>query len=111
MPVLNARRTHQSTGKVNFTSIAYSALRSADQIVRDLLPDGRREGHEWVARNPLRSDKRAGSFRINLTTGKWADFATDDRGGDLVSLAAYLNKSRQLDASRWLSERFGLGVK
>ena len=31
-----------------------------------------------------------GSFSVSITTGVWADFATDDRGGDLVSLYAYL---------------------
>ena len=43
-----------------------------------------------MARNPTRPDRRPGSFKINLTTGRWADFATGDRGGDPVSLAAYL---------------------
>ena len=46
------------------------------------------EGHEYVARNPTRADRRPGSFKINLRTGRWADFATGDKGGDPVSLAA-----------------------
>ena len=32
---------------------------------------------EYVALNPTRADKRAGSFKINLQTGRWADFAAD----------------------------------
>lgn len=54
------------------------------------LPEGKRRGREWIARNPTRADASPGSFTVNLTTGKWADFATDDKGGDLVSLYAYL---------------------
>ena len=41
--------------------------------------------------NPTRPDRRAGSFKVNLRTGRWADFATGDKGGDAVSLAAYLS--------------------
>lgn len=46
---------------------------------------------EWVAYNPNRNDKHLGSFRINLNSGKWADFAVQDaRGNNLSSLAMYL---------------------
>ena len=41
--------------------------------------------------NPTRADRRPGSFSVNTRTGRWADFATGDRGGDVVSLAAYLH--------------------
>jgi hypothetical protein len=40
-----------------------------------------------------------GSFKINLTSGRWADFATGDAGGDPVSLAAYLGNLSQRDAA------------
>ena len=42
----------------------------------------------------MRSDRRPGSFSVNTRTGRWADFATGDRGGDVVSLAAYLHGLR-----------------
>jgi len=51
---------------------------------------GHREGCEWVARNPRRADRRKGSFKVNISTGRWGDFSTGDYGGDLVALAAYL---------------------
>jgi hypothetical protein len=35
-------------------------------------------------------DQNPGSFSINVRTGRWADFATGDKGGDVISLAAYL---------------------
>ena len=44
----------------------------------------------YVALNPTRNDRRPGSFKINIRTGRWCDFATGDRGGDPVSLVAYL---------------------
>jgi len=61
--------------------------------IRSWLPNGRHEKEEWVALNPTRADNNIGSFRINLQTGKWIDFATSDAGADAVSLYAYLNRS------------------
>jgi hypothetical protein len=75
--------------------VAAAALGSVETIVTRWLPDGRREGREWVAINPTRSDAKKGSFKVNLNTGCWSDFATGAAGGDLVSLAAYLNNLNQ----------------
>ena len=78
-------------------------------LVERWLPDGRREGREWTARNPLRVDRRLGSFRVNLKTGRWADFALPDaRGGDPVSLAAYLSGCSQSEAARALARMLGV---
>jgi hypothetical protein len=43
-----------------------------------------------------------------MTNGKWADFATDDRGGDVISLAAYLAGTGQTEAARNLAEMLGV---
>ena len=51
----------------------------------------------------------ARSFSVNMRTGRWADFATGDRGGDVVSLAAYLHGLRQGEAARKLADMLGLG--
>ena len=59
--------------------------------LREWLPDGRQDGDEWIALNPTRADKTAGSFKVNLKTGAWLDNATNDRGGDSVSLYAFIN--------------------
>ena len=56
----------------------------------------------------MRSDRRPGSFSVNTRTGRWADFATGDRGGDVVSLAAYLHGLRQAEAARKLADMLGL---
>jgi putative DNA primase/helicase len=52
-------------------------------------------------------DRRPGSFKINLR-GRWADFATDARGGDPVSLFAYVENCSQSDAAIWLAQMLGL---
>jgi hypothetical protein len=94
--------------RIAFRRIADAALDRADAIAQRWLPDGRREGSEFVSRNPLRDDRKRGSFKLNLRTGKWGDFATGDRGGDLVSLAAYLFKLSQADATLKVADMIGV---
>ena len=74
--------------QIDFARIA--AAIDVASAVQGWLPDGTRVGGEWVARNPTRADRKPGSFSINLTTGAWADFASGDAGGDVISLFAYL---------------------
>ena len=94
--------------RVDFERVSSAALRNIEAVVRGLLPDGRREGTEWVARNPNRSDRRLGSFKVNLITGKWGDFSSGDRGGDLVSLAAFVTRTSQREACIRLGESLGV---
>lgn len=94
--------------KLDFERINAAALPVLPALAARWLPDGRRAGHEWVARNPRRADRRAGSFRVNLNNGKWADFATNDRGGDVISLAAFLSGASQADAARELANMLGM---
>jgi hypothetical protein len=88
---------------LDFRRINDAALAVLPALLLRWLPDGRRQGCEWVALNPRRPDRRHGSFSVNTTTGRWADFATGDRGGDPVSLAAYIFNLRQQQAARQLA--------
>ncbi|MEQ8495951.1 MAG: CHC2 zinc finger domain-containing protein, partial [Gammaproteobacteria bacterium] len=94
--------------KVDFGRIKEAALSEIHRLVAEWLPDGRREGNEWVARNPNRHDEGLGSFKVNTSTGVWADFATNDRGGDPISLLAYINNCSQLDAAKDLARQLGI---
>jgi len=100
--------TGASSGRVDFAGLAETALPYLPQLVARWLPDGRQVGAEWIARNPTRTDRRPGSFRVNLRTGRWADFASGDRGGDVVSLAAYLTGMGQRDAALRLAAALGI---
>jgi len=95
-------------GRIDFAAINRAAMTRLPDLLAQWLPDGRREGVEWVARNPRRPDRRPGSFKINLETGRWADFATGDAGGDPVSLAAYLAGIGQGAAARRIAEMLGI---
>lgn len=94
--------------RVDFSRIASLALSNAEVILRQWLPDGRREGSEWVSCNPRRSDRRPGSFKVSLRTGKWGDFATGAAGGDLVALAAYLGGLDQVSAAKAVAAMLGV---
>ena len=95
----HARSDQRLPGRINYSAVHRAALANALELCHQLLPGGRRAGNEYLALNPKRADRAIGSFRINLKTGKWADFATTDRGGDFVSLVAWLYDLRQSEAA------------
>ena len=92
---------------INFSLVKNSLSGHEHSILKQLLPNGKKEGNEYVALNPTRNDRNLGSFRINTTTLKWADFATNDRGGDIISLYAYIKGVNQLTAAQELVKTIG----
>jgi hypothetical protein len=99
---------------IDFDRINAEALASLEAVCRRLLPNGRRAGHEYVALNPRRADRHRGSFRINLANGRWADFALADksaRGGDPISLVAYVLNIKQSEAARGLMRMLGMDAR
>ncbi len=101
-------KLHNST-HVDFERINKIALAQLKSLCCRWLKDGQVIGHEYIARNPRRRDEHIGSFKVNLTSGRWADFAlTGIGGGDPVSLAAYLANCSQIDAARQLSNMLGI---
>ncbi len=88
--------------------VAAAALRSIDTVLNHWVPGGKREVHEYLPLNPKRSDSKPGSFSINLSTGAWSDFATGDKGLDLVSLVSYLENETQGKAAKRLAAFLGI---
>jgi hypothetical protein len=99
--------THMNRN-IDFTAVDAAALPSLPLILLRWLPDGKRRGREFVAKNPTRADRTPGSFSINLVTGKWADFATNARGSGVISLAAYLFRLSKPDAARFVAGMLGI---
>ena len=46
-------------------------------------------------------------YQTDLLTGRWGDFATGDRGGDAISLAAYLFGTSQSEAAARIAQMLG----
>lgn len=85
-------------------------LASIDRLAAELAPEGRRQGGYWVAKNPTRADRSAGSFWVHLTgkPGAWTDAATGDKG-DVFGLIAYvLGHAEFKDTIRWAKGWLGL---
>jgi hypothetical protein len=100
--------TNRSAGAIDFAGINRAALASMTAVLGRLVPGGKVYAGEYVGLNPTRADHRPGSFKINLRSGRWADFATGDKGGDPVSLVAYLANVSQGEAARLLARMLGL---
>jgi len=90
-------------GRVDFAGINRAALATLPSLLERILHDGKIVGAEYVVLNPRRADRHPSSFKINVATGQWADFATGDKGRDPVSLIAYLNDIPQAGAARELA--------
>ncbi len=94
--------------RINFERVNRIALSCLPSILARWLPDGKTLGTEYVARNPLRNDRHTGSFKVNLYSGKWGDFATGDSGGDIISLGAFLAGISQKESALGLAEMLGV---
>jgi len=92
---------------IPYPEIASYALSNAETLVKKWLPGGKTVSGEYKVTNPLRADKEAGSFSINLRSGKWGDFATNDAGSDLISLYAYLEGIEQWEAAIDVADQIG----
>ena len=107
-PPARSRPRRTRIRQLDFKAVARSAVTNSRVLLPRWLPDGRLMGSEWLARNPTRPDRTLGSFKISLKSGRWADFATGDGGGDLISLRAYLDGTSQREAAIRLAEELGL---
>jgi Prophage CP4-57 regulatory protein (AlpA) len=95
-------------GPIDFAEINRAALAAFPAVLARILPGGKRVGAEIVELNPRRADSRLGSFKVNRYNGRWADFATGDKGGDPISLVAYLADVSQGEAARLLARMLDL---
>ena len=71
----------------SFAEVKTAALRSIDRVLARWLPGGKLvdANKEYTAPNPTRADKHTGSLKVNMRRGTWSDFATGDKGGDLIA--------------------------
>ncbi|AMQ86886.1 DUF927 domain-containing protein [Pseudomonas glycinae] len=101
-----SQRPNSTAKRPSFADVKAAALKDIDRVLVHWLPNGKRVdgGKEYTAPNPTRSDKRAGSLKVNLNKGTWADFATGDKGGDLIDLVRYLDGGTDVDACHKLAD-------
>jgi hypothetical protein len=109
----SARTTKPCLHRLDFALVNRAALAALPALLARWCPGGCRQGAEWISRNPTRSDRHPGSFKMRLAgsrAGLWCDFATGDRGGDVISLAAYLFNLSQAEAARRIAAMLGISA-
>lgn len=74
---------------INFSALASALLDRAEQLVERWLPGGERVGREYKCADLCGG--AGASCSVNLVTGVWKDFATDEGGGDLIDLYAAIH--------------------
>ena len=105
------RKTVANT--IDFTAVNRAAPDNLGAVLHRLIPGGKVVACEYIVRNPTRADASPGSFKIRVSgrrEGTWADFATGDKGGDPVSLVAYVEGCGQGDAARKLANLLGVDI-
>jgi hypothetical protein len=95
--------------RVSIATVKRAAMARLREVVERLLPGGTERGGYWVCAD-LRGGK-GDSCKVRLVgdrAGCWSDFATGDKGGDPISLAAAISGTTQLDAAQNLARMLGV---
>lgn len=90
---------------IDFAGLAAALLDRIDQLLPMWLPGGSRNGPEYECADF--SGGAGKSCKVNVHTGRWADFASDDAGGDLISLYAAIKGVNNGKAARLIMEEMG----
>ncbi|RDI97693.1 toprim domain-containing protein [Dyella solisilvae] len=90
------------------TELARRLAERAEDVVRVLLPAGRREGHEWRVGSTAGEPGQSLGVRLSgEKNGTWADFSTGE-SGDLIGLVQAVNRCGLHDACTWANDFLGI---
>jgi putative DNA primase/helicase len=98
--------TSPAHAPLSIAAVAHAALPHLLELCRRWLPGGRIAGREWIC-GSLRGEA-GGSCKVNIVTGRWSDFATGEKGGDVVSLAAAIHRLTQREAAIRIAQMIGM---
>ena len=94
---------------IPFADINAAACQRSVDLARHFFPNGRQEGDQWLVGNLAGEPGR--SLHIVLSgpkCGLWKDFATNEGGGDLISLVAAKMRTGQAEAAKHLGLMLGV---
>ena len=95
--------THQPIGNpIDFDEINAKLMGNIEAHCHEWLPGGKVKGGSY--RIGGIDGSIGSSMSINLRTGQWYDHATEDKGGDLISLYAATNNLTQGEAASELQD-------
>jgi putative DNA primase/helicase len=90
---------------LDFSTINSNAMARLPDLLFRWFPAGKMDGYEFKVGNLTGIPGK--SLSINIRTGQWADFASDGKGGDLISLYAAIHRIQQGEAARAIAEDMG----
>lgn len=93
---------------LNFDELKSIFQGNVRQIIADLCPGGKLIGQEWTCGTT--TGGKGDSFKFNLRTQKWCDFAVGTKGGDIIALYAHQRGLKQIEAAKELSEKYGRAI-
>lgn len=91
---------------IDFQGLNEHALQCSESILTALFPNGKRRGSEFEVGSV--SGEAGSSLKVNIHSGMWKDFASDEAGGDICSLVAAVYKCNQAEAAKKLSGMLNL---
>lgn len=91
---------------IPFEQIKRASLSQAENLLASWFPHGQKIGREFKIGNLL--GDAGESLSVNLDTGRWSDFATGDKGGDLLDLRAAAQRKDLGEVARDLASSLGI---
>ncbi len=92
----------------DFAALAARLLQQSRSLLPAWFPAGRWNGHEYTLGN-LQGEP-GDSLSINSNNGKWSDFASGEKGGDLLALYAAAHGMKQSEAYDALDGSIGTAI-
>ncbi len=93
-----------SASTIPFEAIDAAALK-CNPYIKTILPEAVLNGYEWVCADI--NGNQGKSFSFNSQTGKWADFATGEKGCGIIALVAKQEGIKQGEAARIVAKGIG----
>ena len=90
---------------MDFKEVATRSLPQAMNLLTSWLPGGKLIGSEFTC-GSLQGESGK-SLKVNVKSGRWSDFASGDKGGDLVSLYAAIRGISQQEAMYAVASEIG----
>ncbi len=89
----------------SFDQVNTAARAAYPRLLEEWFPRGRLHGNEFRVGN-LQGDAGQ-SLSVNVKSGVWKEFASDDGGSDAVSLFSAIHRLGQVEAKNTLAAALG----
>lgn len=94
---------------LDFKGLNQTLLSRASEVLSVWLPGGRVQGNEYSCGDL--SGSEGDSLKVNINKGVWQDFATGEKGADLISLYAAIENLKPGEAAKKLAASTGFNLK